>query len=519
MPPPKLGKLIASHGEATTWLNADALGVPRGPCRMCHRCPGLPGFGLLRWPQLEEEVLEMGGNVPVGSKALAEMGSRCRRCDCPGHQHQNLEQWLGDVKKRCKEMRLIVSWYRPIPQEFRLPMVSPSWTRSSSALFALTDGVFDPRKDGVKKRRLTSQGDDRPLISVIAPTSFARHGFHPLLYECFCKQDYDPKELIIVDTGPKPSAFFSELRDDPRVIYRHFVVADSRLDLPEGWRKGAPVYFGISDQELWTELGLEPKAWSLGLKRNVAIELAAGEIIAHFDDDDLYAPGYLSWMHERLGNVLNKDKDPVISEYIESKLPPAAVTLRAWHLLDLSDMTFGYMDVENDPLVPKDQRYGWLFGWGFSYMFTRSCWELTPVPDVEWSEDISFYEELKRLKVPVVPVHPPSSSAICAHSYHAKVNTSGGEFAGAVRCGTALQETPKALMDLMPLAEAAASCVSSRIGSRDQSIGEKSGFRVNLSEKREFLQCRGQAWFAYQQQKISDRKVTKTVSVATWPSS
>ena len=87
----------------------DALGVPRGPCRMCHRCPGLPGFGLLRWPQLEEEVLEMGGNVPVGSKALAEMGSRCRRCDCPGHQHQNLEQWLGDVKKRCKEMRLIVS--------------------------------------------------------------------------------------------------------------------------------------------------------------------------------------------------------------------------------------------------------------------------------------------------------------------------------------------------------------------------------------------------------------------------
>ncbi len=65
------------------------------------------------------------------------------------------------------------------------------------------------------------------------------------------------------------------------------------------------------DQELWTELGLEPKAWSLGLKRNVAIELAAGEIIAHFDDDDLYAPGYLSWMHECLGNVLKKDKDPV----------------------------------------------------------------------------------------------------------------------------------------------------------------------------------------------------------------
>ena len=73
---------------------------------MCHRCPGLPGFGLLHWPQEEEEVLEMG-KITVLSK-VAEIG-RCRRCDCPGHQHQNLEQWLIDVKKRCKEMRLIVS--------------------------------------------------------------------------------------------------------------------------------------------------------------------------------------------------------------------------------------------------------------------------------------------------------------------------------------------------------------------------------------------------------------------------
>lgn len=34
--------------------------------------------------------------------------------------------------------------------------------------------------------------------------------------------------------------------------------------------------------------------------------------------------------------------------------------------------------------------------------------------------------------------------------------------------------------------------------------GEKSGFRVSLSEKQEFLQCRGQAWFAYQQQRITE---------------
>ena len=70
-------------------------------------------------------------------------------------------------------------------------------------------------------------------------------------------------------------------------------------------------------------------------------------------------------MYERLSNVLKKSKDsPVTSEYIESNMPPAAVTLKAWHLLDLSDMTFGYMDVENDPLVPKEQRY-----WAVVFLF------------------------------------------------------------------------------------------------------------------------------------------------------
>ena len=42
------------------------------------------------------------------------------------------------------------------------------------------------------------------------------------------------------------------------------------------------------------------------------------------------------------------------------------------------------------------------------------------------------------LEVPVVPVRP--ERVICAHSYHAKVNTSGGEFSGAVRCGEAIWE-------------------------------------------------------------------------------
>lgn len=102
MPPPSLGKLIASYGEVPggPWLNADALGVPRGPCRMCKSCPGLPGGGLLYWPQLSDD-LEPAVRPPGLSS------SRCRRCECPAHQHQNLELWLMDVKRRAKQIRFV----------------------------------------------------------------------------------------------------------------------------------------------------------------------------------------------------------------------------------------------------------------------------------------------------------------------------------------------------------------------------------------------------------------------------
>lgn len=36
--------------------------------------------------------------------------------------------------------------------------------------------------------------------------------------------------------------------------------------------------------------------WSIGTKRNIGTHLATGEFIASFDDDDLYAPMYLSTM-------------------------------------------------------------------------------------------------------------------------------------------------------------------------------------------------------------------------------
>ena len=36
--------------------------------------------------------------------------------------------------------------------------------------------------------------------------------------------------------------------------------------------------------------------------------------------------------------------------------------------------TFGLMDVEKDPLVPRDQRHGWLFGWGRPIASLNNAW-------------------------------------------------------------------------------------------------------------------------------------------------
>ncbi|CAE7592834.1 unnamed protein product [Symbiodinium natans] len=161
-------------------------------------------------------------------------------------------------------------------------------------------------------------------------------------------------------------------------------------DLPDGWKEGSPVTFSIGDQQIWEESGLQvPK-----LPCNC-------EILAHFDDDDLYASTYLTWMKHRLEKALEKvEKEKAEKAEKQGKLP-----VKEFRLVDVDsmyqtaegftwqDMTFGFMDVERDPLarshsevqcsadcrhaichafhvrscrskIPRDQRHGWLYGWG-----------------------------------------------------------------------------------------------------------------------------------------------------------
>jgi O-antigen biosynthesis protein len=92
-----------------------------------------------------------------------------------------------------------------------------------------------------------------PLVSCIMPTC-NRRSFIPAALQCFNAQDYPNLELIVVDDGSDPIADL--LPADPRIRYFRL---EGRL--------------------------------STGAKRNFACEQARGYWIAHWDDDDWYAPG------------------------------------------------------------------------------------------------------------------------------------------------------------------------------------------------------------------------------------
>ncbi|HEU5132195.1 MAG TPA: glycosyltransferase family A protein, partial [Pyrinomonadaceae bacterium] len=95
-----------------------------------------------------------------------------------------------------------------------------------------------------------------PLVSCIMPT-YERRRYVPQALQSFLQQDYPNRELIIVDDGK-----------------------DAIGDLVE--RLPNVRYFHVART-------------SIGAKRNLACKHAAGEIIAHWDDDDWYSPDRLRY--------------------------------------------------------------------------------------------------------------------------------------------------------------------------------------------------------------------------------
>jgi predicted O-methyltransferase YrrM len=103
--------------------------------------------------------------------------------------------------------------------------------------------------------------DSQPLVSCIMPTA-DRRAFVPQAIRYFWRQDYENRELIILDDGADPVNDLA--RGDARIRY-------VRLDAKQ----------------------------TLGAKYNLAGEHARGEILVHWDDDDWMADWRLSYQVEK----------------------------------------------------------------------------------------------------------------------------------------------------------------------------------------------------------------------------
>ncbi len=167
---------------------------------------------------------------------------------------------------------------------------------------------------------------DQPLVSCIMPTADRRH-WVPCAIEYFRRQDYPNRELVVLDDGDDRVADLA--CGDPRIRY---VALDERL--------------------------------VLGDKRNRACELARGELIVHWDDDDWQASsrlGYQVRSMEASGAGLCGTRRTLYFD-------PTA--MRAW----LHCYPEGLRD--------------WVAG--NSLCYRRSLWERNPFPSVAVGEDTRF---------------------------------------------------------------------------------------------------------------------------------
>jgi glycosyltransferase involved in cell wall biosynthesis len=187
------------------------------------------------------------------------------------------------------------------------------------------------------------------LVSCIMPTR-DRRAFVPAALEHFFAQDHPSLELIVVDDGSDPVADL--MPGDPRVRY-------FRLD----------------------------GRHTVGAKRNIACELALGDVIVHWDDDDWYP-----------------------STRVTRQI--AALCDRRADLCGSSTLYFHDRDRGRAWLYRYSGRAAWVAGATLAYR--RSVWQRTPFADMQIGEDAQFVRS--HAAAPIADLRQPS---LCVATIHA----------------------------------------------------------------------------------------------------
>ncbi len=197
----------------------------------------------------------------------------------------------------------------------------------------------------------------RPLVSCIMPTH-NRRAFVPRAVQQFLAQDYPHRELIIVDDGGT-DIVADLIPPDPRIRYIRY-----------------------------------ERRMTLGAKRNAACELARGELIAHWDDDDWIAPWRIAYQARAM------------REHPDTDICGLA---RVLFYDPTQHRAFEYAP---EPTAPR-----WVAGGTMCYR--RAWWQAHRFADVDRGEDTRFVRAVppdRILPLPdhrfyVATIHPGSTRA------------------------------------------------------------------------------------------------------------
>lgn len=168
---------------------------------------------------------------------------------------------------------------------------------------------------------------EKPKVSCIMPTA-NRQKYIPSAIHYFLSQDYPNAELVIIDDG-----------------------VESIIDfIPEN----SKIHYYYYSEPLGT----------IGIKRNVACEKANGEFIMHWDDDDYYAP---EWISQQVNALLTSGADITGLNKVKFYSP-------------MLNQSYGYEDTDDDK--------PWICGATMAYR--KSFWDTHHFIDLHVGEDYDF---------------------------------------------------------------------------------------------------------------------------------
>ncbi|MGO9769424.1 MAG: glycosyltransferase [Roseiarcus sp.] len=187
-------------------------------------------------------------------------------------------------------------------------------------------------------------------VTVVTPT-YNRERFHTSILNCVRSQDYSNLEWIVLDDSP------------------------SRSEL-----------LATSDYNQLKYIYIEGKL-TVGEKRNLLLSHATGDIIVHFDDDDFYAPNYVSQI------VASMEAESI-----------DLLNFRGFFVLDLRRKFFGYWNTAKksglhyrlDPTGINLVTFKGIemidnhLGWGFAFSYRKKVADSIKFLHVNWNSDCEF---------------------------------------------------------------------------------------------------------------------------------